>query len=121
MALRRLLGSLALAALLAPAGMGCKGKGAGTDLDKRCQRLAATCGDNDKHVEKILEECKEAAKGQVERGCAEQASALYDCYQKELCGGGEKVWTLDDFRVLADRHGKCVAERQASLACLQKK
>ena len=46
-----------------------------------------------------------------------KAVAAYDCYEKQLCGKGDKVWALGDLRVLSERHGKCAAERDASHAC----
>ncbi|MBA3538784.1 MAG: hypothetical protein H0T79_04085 [Deltaproteobacteria bacterium] len=128
MALRRLLGCLPVAALALCASTACKDtttadKGAAAtaastvDLDKRCVQLAKVCGDKDKHVEKIVEACKQAAKQQVANSCTDKVTAVYDCYEKELCASKDKVWTLDDLRVLADRRGKCVAERTAITAC----
>ncbi|MCX5747418.1 MAG: hypothetical protein NT062_33555 [Proteobacteria bacterium] len=85
------------------AGVGCKDKGAPTkadpataapssvELDKRCEQVAKVCGDQAKHVAKILDACKLAATQQVEKGCAATAIATYDCYVKEVCGGGDKV------------------------------
>jgi len=125
MALRRLIGCLAAAALAVCTLAACKDKGdaakappSTTALDDRCAQLAKACGDKDKHIEKIVEECKESTKTQAVKGCADKALAVYDCYEKELCGTLGKVWTLDDLRVLADRHGKCVAERNARLECV---
>lgn len=92
--------------------------GSSADLVTRCEELAKACGESDKHVQKIAAECKEAAKEQVVSGCTEKAVAAYDCYQKMLCGKGDKVWALDDLRVLSERHGKCVPERDASRACV---
>jgi hypothetical protein len=127
MALRRFVGCLPAAALAFCALTACKDKGdaaktqpGATALDERCTQLAKACGDKDKHIEKILEECKEATKTQVAKGCTDKALAVYDCYEKDLCGTIGKVWTLDDLRVLADRHGKCVAERNARLECVEK-
>ena len=88
------------------------------DLVPRCDQLAKACGDSDKHVQTIVAECKEAAKEQVASGCTEKAIAAYDCYMKELCGKGDKVWALGDLRVLSERHGKCVAEREATGTCV---
>lgn len=93
-------------------------EGGGGDIVSRCEQLGKACGDSDKHVQTIVAECKEAAKEQVVSGCAEKAVAAYDCYQKELCGKADKVWALDDLRVLSERHGKCAAERDASRACV---
>ncbi len=128
MALRRLL---LVAALALCASTGCSKDGSGddgaklqqtpTDLDKRCMQFAKVCGDKSTHVEKILAECKQAAKQQLETGCADKAIAVYDCYEKELCTGTDKVWTIDDIRVLSDRTKKCVAERTASRACAEPK
>ena len=125
---RRLLGSFPVAALVVFAWVGCgkdkdqgdKGetRGSSADLVTRCEELAKACGDGDKHVQKIAAECKEVAKEQVVSGCSEKAVAAYDCYLKNLCGKGDKVWALDDLRVLSERHGKCVPERDASRACL---
>jgi len=127
MALRRLLGCLPVAALAVCAWTACKDKGdvakaqaSAADLDKRCEQLGKACGDKDKHAEKIIEGCKQAAKKQVENGCTDKAIAVYDCYEKELCGNGDKVWTFEDLRVLADRHSKCVPEQNASRACAEK-
>lgn len=127
MALRRLLGCLPVAALAVCAWVACKDKGdvaktqaSAADLDKRCEQLGKACGDKDTHVEKIIEWCKQAAKKQVETGCTDKVIAVYDCYEKELCGNGDKVWTIEDLRVLADRHSKCVAEQNASRECAKK-
>jgi hypothetical protein len=127
MVLRRLLGCLPVAALVVCMGAACRDKGDGAatqasaaDLDKRCEQLGKACGDKDKHVEKIIEECKQAAKKHVENGCPAKRMAAYDCYEKEVCGNGDKVWALDDLRVLAERHGKCVAQRDASRECAEK-
>ena len=101
-------------------GDGAKTQASAADLDKRCEQLGKACGDKDKHVEKIIEECKQAAKKHVENGCPVKTIAVYDCYEKEVCGNGDKVWAIEDLRVLADRHGKCVAEREASRECTEK-
>lgn len=129
MALRRLLGCLPVAALALCALTACKDKGGVTktqataaDLDQRCEQVGKACGDKDKHVEKIVEQCKQVAKTQVENGCTDKAIAVYDCYVKDVCGtADDKVWTIEDLRVLADRRSKCVAERDASRACAEKK
>ena len=130
MASRRLLGCLPLVALAVCASTACKDKDkvdvAGTttsaaDLDRRCVQLGKVCGDKGKHVEKIIDECKQAAKKQVENGCTDKVIAAYDCYERELCGSGDKVWTIEDLRLLATRHSKCVAEQDASRACAEKK
>src|SRR5262245_5425560 len=99
MAFRTLLGCLPVAALVVCAVTACKGKGEAaktSNLDKRCDQLGKVCGDKDKHIEKIVEECRQAAKKQVESGCTDKTIEVYDCYERELCGGGEKVWALDD-------------------------
>jgi hypothetical protein len=113
-----------VAALAVCGWTGCKGKqdaastqGSAGDLDQRCEQMAKVCGDTPKHVEKILDECKQAATKQVASGCTDKAIAVYDCYLKELCGKGDKVWAIDDVRLLADRHGKCVAEQTANRDC----
>jgi hypothetical protein len=111
---------LAALAVCALAASGCKSKGSSptADLDKRCVQIAKSCGDKDKHIEKITTDCQAAAKKQVETaGCAAKVTALYDCYEKELCSSGDRVWALDDLRVLADRHKKCVSEREAAKDC----
>lgn len=127
MALRRLLGCLPVAALAVLTWTACKDKGdvagaraGAAELAKRCERMGALCGDKGKHVEKIREECTQAAKDHVARGCTAEVLAVYDCYERELCGSENKLWALDDLRVLAERHGKCVAERDASRACTEK-
>jgi hypothetical protein len=129
---RRLLGWVPVAALVVCAWTGCgkdkdKNKGdkgdeqaSTADLVTRCEQLGKACGDSDKHVQTIVEECKQEAKEQVVSGCTEKAVAAYDCYQKQLCGKEDKVWALRDLGVLSARHGKCVAERDASAACVGK-
>jgi hypothetical protein len=86
------------------------------DLANRCVQLAKACGDNEKHVSTIETECKAAMKP----GCEDKAIAAYSCYEKELCGKGDKLWALEDFGVLAERHSKCVAERNATKDCVGK-
>jgi hypothetical protein len=101
-----------------------KGSAAGSgtvDLDNRCVQLGKVCGDQGKHVNKIVDECKLAAKPENEKGCTDKAVAVYDCYEKELCLGSDKVWALDDLRVLADRRSKCLAEMNALHTCTGKK
>jgi len=103
--------------------IGCKGKDdaktqANTAaLDKQCEEIAKACGDSPKHVEKITDECKQAAQKQAANSCTDKASALYSCYMKDVCGGGDKVWSIGDLHVLAERHGKCAAERAATAGC----
>lgn len=103
---------------------GCKDKvktgEASSELEKRCEQLAKACSPSDKKADKLLDECKAAAKQQAAKGCGAKVTAAYDCYEKEICGGTEKVWALDDFRVLTGRHNKCVAERDASHDCSEK-
>ena len=118
MARRTLLGCFTVAALVF-AGAACS-KGKSTGLESRCEQLAKTCGDGDKHVSKIADDCKQAAAKQAEKTCTDKVKAAYDCYEKELCGKEDKVWALDDLRVLTDRHKKCVAERDAVADCVGK-
>jgi len=127
MALRRLLGCLPAAALAVCVWSACKGDDKGNadksapTLDRAsCEQLAKACSDTDKHIEKLAQECAQAAGKLAERGCTQMATALYDCYDKQLCGKADKVWTLDDLRVLAERHGVCAAERDALRACVAK-
>ncbi len=88
------------------------------ELDARCELLGKTCADQDKHVEKIVEGCRQAVKQQVEKRCTAQAVVVSDCYAKELCGRADKVWAFSDLPVLAARSGKCVAEQAAVDACV---
>lgn len=97
------------------------GKTTAADLDRRCEELSMACGEKDKHVEKVLDGCKAAAKKQVEKGCIFQTIVAYDCYQKEVCGKNDKVWAIEDLAVLAERHKKCETERLAARACMDKK
>ena len=108
----------ALAALI-----GCKGeekaapaKGA-VDFNARCSQLAKACSNNDKHIEKLFDGCTEAAKKQPDAACADKLRALYDCYEKSVCGGSDKVWAFEDLGVLAQRHKTCVAETSALASC----
>lgn len=122
MALRQLLGCLVVATLVVGGACG-KDKGAAPraqDLPKRCEQLAKACSDTDKHIEKLTDECKQVAPTEVQKGCVDKALAAYDCYEKEICGGKDKVWTLDDLRVLAERHAKCAAETKAARECVDK-
>src|SRR5215207_10935016 len=132
MALRRLLGCLPVAALAVCALMGCKDDNDPKDdagakpgssaqasreqLGKRCEQLGKACGAETKHQDKIIEECKDAAKAQADQGCADKVVAAYNCYEKEICANINKVWAMDDLRVLGERHTKCAAERTASEA-----
>lgn len=118
-----MLGCLPVAALALCAWTACKGKGdvaKTSDLDARCEQLAKACGDKDKHVDKIADGCKLTAPKLLDKGCKDQAIAVYDCYEKELCGKADKVWAVDDLRVLSDRESKCVAERKALTECAGK-
>jgi len=81
--------------------------------EQRCEQLAKACADTDKHTEKLRDECKQA----VTPTCAEKQSALYDCYEKQVCGKGDRIWALHDFSVLAERKNICVDERKAVAAC----
>jgi hypothetical protein len=118
MALRKLLGCLPVAALALCALTACKSSDPKVvQLENRCAQLAKACGDEDKHIDKLSNECKQSAPKLVEKGCQDKATALYDCYEKELCGKTDKVWTLDDLRVLADRKNKCEAQRDAIREC----
>ena len=110
MQVRRLI----LTALLAAAA--CKGKGepgATGASNPRCEELAKTCGDNAKHVEKLLDGCNQVAAP----SCAAKLDALYTCYEKQLCGKGDRIWAFDDLGVLADRKKVCVDERNAVATC----
>jgi hypothetical protein len=104
--------------------MACKGKDDAAkanatvaDLSQKCEQLAKACGDNDKHIGKLVEECTAAANQQGAKGCPEKMIALYGCYERELCGKADKVWVLDDLRVLADRKRKCVTEQGTAREC----
>ncbi len=119
-------------ALLVAAWVGCgkkKEEGEGKDGAKeptmaevlaRCDQLGKACGDSEKHTGDIIAECKQGANKQLAGGCGASALAAWDCYEKELCGKGDKVWALDDLRVLSERHEKCAAERDANAACVGK-
>lgn len=120
MALHRLPPLVVAVALCGLLGCKDKSKPAGTDLEAHCEQLAKSCGDNDKHIATILDDCKQAAKPQADKGCTAKAIAAYDCYEKELCGQSEKVWALSDLHVLTDRKHKCTAERDALTACVGK-
>ena len=126
MALRRVLPCLVGAALLAVATTACdsreetgSAKG-GVSLVARCEQMAKACGDKEKHVAKIVAECQRSGSTKTGTRCEAQAIAVYDCYEKQVCAGKDKVWALDDLRVLAERHEKCVAERDALRACALK-
>jgi hypothetical protein len=102
---------------------GCKDDASKTKtagLDKQCEQLANTCGDKDKHIDKLIDECKQAAKKHVDKGCGDKLESLHACYAKEVCGGTEKVWALDDLRVLANRHEKCMIQRADARSCIDK-
>lgn len=121
---RRVHAGLGAAAVMVFAWAGCKGQGAApppsaASLEVQCERLGKICGDTGKHVEKIIEACKLAAKVQVERKCTGAAIAAYDCYETDICSDADKVWALEDVRVLAERKNKCVAEREALRTCAE--
>jgi hypothetical protein len=117
----RYLGWASVAVLATCMGMGCKGDGdqaaSESDLIARCDQLAQACGDADKHVQTIGQECKNLAEEAGE--CAAEALALYDCYERQLCPRDDDVWAFDDLRVLSDRHHKCLEERDALNVCLE--
>jgi hypothetical protein len=126
MGIRRLLARLPIAALALCAVTACKSgpakqKASAADLDKRCTQIGPACGEKVKHQERMIEECQTLAKKQVEKSCTDKAMAVYDCYDKELCGKGDKVWALDDLRVLAERKNKCAAELKAAHDCTDTK
>jgi hypothetical protein len=122
MILLRCLPRIGLAVAVAVAWAGCgdgDGTPAGAALKARCAQLAKACGDQEKHVEDILEACTEAAETQIARGCAAQAVAAYTCFEDSLCGKDDEVWALDDLRVLSERHEACLAPREALSTCLE--
>jgi hypothetical protein len=133
MAPRRGLGCLGVAAIAALALMACKddskfdprsrgkkGGGEASALDgDRCEQMAKACSD-EKHVSKLAEECSKAGVKLGQRGCTLSAATLYECYETKLCGKADKVWTLDDLRVLAERHEVCKSEREALRECVSK-
>jgi hypothetical protein len=126
MGIRRLLARLPIAALALGAVTACKSdpakpKASPADLDRRCTQIGPACGEKVKHQERMIEACQTLAKKQVEKSCTDHAIAVYDCYDKELCGAGDKVWALDDLRVLAERKTKCVPELKALRECVEKK
>lgn len=96
----------------------CKGSGGSAkpgDLGAHCDELAKTCGDNEKHITAIADGCKQAAPAQ--QACAAQLSALYTCYETQLCGKSDRVWAYADLAVLAQRKGTCAAEQKAVSEC----
>lgn len=101
---------LAIAVALAA----CKGNGAAKSADP-CEQLAKGCGDNEKHVTAISDGCKQAA--QPAPACVAKVTALYDCYQTQLCGKTDRVWAYQDLSVLAQRKGVCAAEQKAVTEC----
>jgi hypothetical protein len=107
----RLLGCLVALLTLSAA---CKGKGDANGEGDRCEQLAKACGDNDKHIAKIAEGCKAAATKPL---CADKLDALFACYQKQLCGRGDRIWAYDDLGVLAERKTACATERKAVNDC----
>ncbi len=107
-----LVAALALCAWTACKGKDDAAKPAG-DFDQRCEQLAKACSD-DKHAPKLGDECKDKKPADA---CTAKLTALYDCYEKELCGKADKVWALGDLRVLAERKNVCAAERTAAGDC----
>jgi hypothetical protein len=85
----------------------------------RCEEMAKACSD-EKHVSKLAGECSKAGVKLGQRGCTLSAATLYQCYETKLCGKSDKVWTLDDLRVLAERHDVCKSEREALRECVAK-
>ena len=118
---RRSLAWLAVAALAACGVTGCSGDGDSTLVDLKaaaqCDKLAAACGDVDTHIETIGQECRALAESSS--ACTDAALALYDCYERELCGGDDEVWALDDLRVLSERHEVCLEQRDALERCVE--
>jgi hypothetical protein len=114
----RQLGCLAL--FFAIAAAGCKDKGTdkgAVNFDTRCSQLAKACSDQDKHEEKVFDGCKALGQKQTDAACTGKLVALYDCYEKHVCGAADKVWAFEDLKVLADRHKACAEENKAFLAC----
>src|SRR5512140_2775934 len=104
--MRKTLGYLLAAAALCAA---CKGKDDAAKTgggDDPCDQLAKTCSD-DKHASKLADECAAAAK----QGCPDKVSAMYACYEKDVCSASDKAWALEDLKKLADRKQACAAER----------
>lgn len=91
----------------------------GQGLDQRCVQLGKVCGDTDKHIAKIIEGCKEVAAKHTAKSCDDKATALYDCYERELCLKADKVWAFQDLHVLAARKNACAAERTGSTGCVE--
>lgn len=85
-----------------------------TDPVAACDLLAKGCGDNEKHVTAIADACKQAAPAPA---CVAKVSALYDCYQTQLCGKSDRVWAFADLAVLAQRKSVCAAEQKAVTEC----
>lgn len=117
-----------IAAVGVCAWIGCKGKGdtgstkgLSADVVMRCEALGEACGDSDKHDRKITKECEQAAKEPVAKGCTKETIAVYNCYQKQLCGKKDKIWALNDLRVLSKRHRQCLAERKVRRECVHKR
>jgi hypothetical protein len=118
----RQLGCLALVFAIAASAAGCKDKGTdksngAVDFDTRCSQLAKACSDQDKHEEKVFDGCKALGQKQTDAACTAKLVALYDCYEKHVCGAADKVWAFEDLKVLADRHKACVDENKAYVAC----
>ena len=77
MAPGRLLRCLVATLTVVCAASACKGDKAGdapkvaasaADLDKQCARVGAACGDKDKHMQTITDDCKQAAKAYTDGG-----------------------------------------------------
>ncbi|HUQ06796.1 MAG TPA: hypothetical protein VM261_30040 [Kofleriaceae bacterium] len=85
----------------------------------RCERLAKACSEG-KHVTTLTDDCDRAVEKLSKRGCEMPAAEVYGCYEQKLCGKNDKVWALDDLRVLAERHDACETEREALRACVAK-
>jgi len=104
---------LMFAALLAFGACKSNGDTATSKPEQQCAQLAKTCADTDKHVEKLRDECKQS----ITPTCTAKQTALYDCYEKQLCGKADRIWALQDLSVLAERKNLCIDERKAVSAC----
>jgi hypothetical protein len=118
---RRALPIVALCVLAGCKSSGDASKAGAVDFDQRCSQLAKACSQQDRHIEKVFDGCKELGAKPADVACTDKLVALYDCYQKQVCGGSDKVWAFDDLRVLAERHKVCTAESKAFTACTQAK
>lgn len=86
------------------------------EVAARCARLGTTCGDMPKHEAKITAECEQALAALASE-CRGAAVAAFECYEQELCGSDDKIWAYADLGVLAERRGRCAAERAALATC----